>query len=178
MFRKKAVKVLKPKSLYLQQSYFESCTLFLQSPLNNMYNCLTFEMLHNFDLGISKLIKTFIYERLGCNILRTKLFCSAGDKMFKSVRTSILNGVNDMLRLIEQDSQIPDFHVDFSGKESGNRLNGLYKQDGLTGMLEAKNYRSIDTVFPFIATYIDRCCGELDAPITSICTQYIDILTW
>ena len=81
VFRKKAVKVLKQKSFYLHQSYFESCTLLLQSPLNNMYSCLTFEMLHNFDLGISKLIKTCIYERLGCNILRTKSFSSAGDLM-------------------------------------------------------------------------------------------------
>ena len=142
MFREKAVKVLKQKSFYLHQSYFESCTLLLQSPLNNMYNCLTFEMLHNFDLGNSKVIKTCIYERLGCNILRTNFFSSAGDKMFKSVRTSILHEVNDMLRLIEQDSKIPDFHVDFSGKKSGNQLNGLYKQDGLTGMLEAKKFGS------------------------------------
>lgn len=46
-----------------------------------------------------------------------------------------------MLRTIEKDPQIPDFHVDLSGKETVTQLNGLYKTEELTGVLEEENLR-------------------------------------
>lgn len=47
-------------------------------------------------------------------------------------------------------------HVDSAGKKQTAKLNGLYTEKGLRGMTERGKYFAVGTVFPFVATYIDR----------------------
>lgn len=81
-----------------------------------------------------------------------------------------------MLSAIEQNFRAPGLHVDFSKYGDSTQLNGLFTKDGLRGMLEGKDYRSVDMVFPFVAAFIYRCTGlEEDAPLTRINTTYSEI---
>jgi len=52
---------------------------------------------------------------------------------------------------MERDSHARGLHIDFSSNEKGPAINGISTNDGLRGMLEAKDYRTLDMVFPFIA---------------------------
>ena len=84
--------------------------------------------------------------------------------------------VNEMLTRMEKESYIPDFLVNFASRSNPSELNGVYCKDGVTGMLDTKNYKCLDTIFPFVEAFIDRCCGETYGPLTSICALYNDIL--
>jgi len=127
----------------------------------NVYDLFTFEPLHNLHLGISKLLKTMLYEFIGT---------------FRSKRLSTLRACNSVLRQMERDSQISGLHVDFSTKESSTQLNGIFLSTGLRGMLEGKDYRNLDYVFPFVSAYVDRFRGMHDDPsLTQESLAYIQI---
>lgn len=171
-----AENVLFSNSLSLQLSFVETSALVSKTNEVDMYAAFKFERMHNFYLGISKLLKMCTFYRLNSYELFT---CIEGRKRrsFKSVRNAILKGVNSVLAAFESDSYARALHVGFSTGESGRNLNGIFTVEGLQGMLEAKDYRALDMVFPFIGSYIDRCCNEGDeAPVTSIYLQYSDIL--
>ena len=93
-----------------------------------------------------------------------------------SKKTAILRGCNSLLRVIEKDSGISRIHVDFSTKEASSRLNGLFMDNGIRGMLEGKDYRNLDFVFPFVAAYIDRFIGCKKGILTKVNTMYSDIV--
>ena len=145
-----------------------------------MYSIFSFEPLHNLFLGISKLIKKSGAHRLNSEtLMTTKGAKSERSRPFKTARKSILAGANAILAGIERDYYAPGLHVDLSKGDKGQYLNGIYTDEGLRGMLEAKDFRAFDMVFPFIGAFIDRCCDEAhSAPVTSIFTQYTGIPHW
>lgn len=169
--------VLGEVSLSEYSSCLEQCALFDTQARENMYSVFAFEPLHNFHLGISKLLKTCIMSRLNSNNMTSTAGSKTGQpRTFRALRHVILRGANDILAGMQRDCNVRGFQVDFSSGEKGSGLNGMFRNDGLRGMLEAKDYRAVDMVFPFIAAFIDRCCDEVsDAPITTICTSYGDI---
>ena len=68
---------------------------------------------------------------------------------------------------------MPGTRIDFSKKDCSSQLNGIYTSTGLRGMLEGKDYKNLDTVFPFVFAYVDTWLGqESTAPLTTIHTQY------
>lgn len=80
----------------------------------------------------------------------------------------MLTSVNEMLKGIQDESYITGIRVEFSSKSCSTAFNGLFTSKGLCSMMEAKNMRCIDYVFPCVACFIDRVCGELWKPITSL----------
>ena len=166
------VNILKKHSIMEVESYFEKTPLCPLTRSIDLYTILAFEPMHNLFLGMSKTLKILIFLRLGSE----NLFVEKDKKKFKYIRFTILKCVNEMLSRMEKESYIPDFTVDFASKTNPSELNGLYCKDGVTGMLEAKNYKCLDTIFPFVAAFIDRCCGEKYGPLTSLCSLYNDII--
>ena len=93
------------------------------------------------------------------------------------VKEKILRGVNDILHIIDKQYYAPNMKVDFSKPEKSNRLNGFYLEDGIRGMLEAKDFQRLEMVFPFAAAFIDRMCDDTEQhPITDICVLYSDVV--
>lgn len=44
-------------------------------------------------------------------------------------------------------------------------------------MLQGKDYKSLDMVFPFIGMFLDRCCDEVHLALsTTVFVQYVDIM--
>ena len=44
-------------------------------------------------------------------------------------------------------------------------------------MLEGKDYKTLDMIFPFIAAFIDRACGEVsNGPVTTVSVLYSDLV--
>ena len=127
-----------------------------------IYDLFSFEPLHNLHLGLSRLLKIMLFE----------FITSLGSK-----RTSILRACNAILRQIEIDSHISQLHVDFSKKESSTQLNGIFLATGIRGMLEGKDFKNLDYVFPFIAAYVDRFRDKPNDPsLTVINAMYSDLL--
>ncbi len=91
-------------------------------------------------------------------------------------KTAILRACNSLLRAIEEDSDIPNLHLDFSTKEASSTLNGLFLNNGIRGMLEGKDYRNLDYVYPFVMAYVDRITNCINNGLTEVNTIYSDIL--
>jgi len=166
-------------SVTMQKPFLHAFPFMGLDPSLEMYNLFTFEPLHNLHLGVSKLLKNVASERLSSKEMYTSAFKYANGqpRTFHSIRSNFLNGANFLLSRYELESAARGFHVDFSSKGKGLKDNGLFKTDGLMGMLEAKDYRNVDQVSPFIGAFFDQCCGEIeDAPVTKVFTKYVDIL--
>ena len=141
-------------------------------PVLDMLAIFSFEPLHNLHLGISKLLKQCMADRLQSTVLETSAIPSKGGKCrtssFRSVRMKILASVSKLLSHIQRYSPIIGVRVDFSKSGSNGQEKGLYGPDGtLIGMLEGKDYRSIDMVFPFVGMMVDRACGEVGTAVTT-----------
>lgn len=144
---------------------------------DSLYEIFTFEPLHNLHLGISKLLKTCTFHLVSS---KKQVIFKTGHKskqqQFASKKVPILSGCNTYLRCMERDNGVPDLHVDFSSKDASDRLNGIFLQTGLRGMLEGKDYRKLDTVFPFVASFIDTISGSETAELTRVHMQYTEII--
>lgn len=175
--RERRTCLLKDMSMSGYPSFLECSSLVINDEEHNMYNLFGFEPMHAFDLGISKELKKCVFRRLGSEKLVINGVERKG-RTFKTSRTAILRACNEMLKRIDIQSPVPGSVVDFSSKDSSNALNGLFTSDGVCGMLEAKNYRHVDYVFPFVAAFIDRICGERDNLTTAISVLYIDLVNW
>ena len=151
-------------------------------PTLDMHYIFTFEPLHGFNLGISRELKKCLSERLRSDSLSTDTLPTKKGvyrtRTFKTARMIILNAINRMLSHIQRSSSAKGLRIDFSSTSKGDNGNGLYGKDGkLVGMLESKDYRSLDMVFPFVGMLCDRCCGEeSSAPSTRLFVQYVDIM--
>lgn len=61
--------------------------------------------------------------------------------------------------------------------EGGPSFDGVFKDDGLPGMIEAAEIRKLDTLSPFIGSFQDLVCRESDeCPITTAFTAFVDVL--
>ena len=143
----------------------------------DIYELFTYEPLHNLHLGISKLLKqcTYYYvtskHRVSFQHVRRNAKMTIGSK-----KSAILRGCNSYLRAIETDSGISYLRVDFSSKNASVTLNGFFLETGVRGMLEGKDYRNVDFVFPFVAAFIDRITQESNGDLTTIHVLYSELL--
>ena len=169
---------LKSYSLAIWESSLESMSLADKSISPDLYSIFTFEPLHNLFLGVSKLLKVCMIQYMSSAELYTK---NPGrgkrPRLFSSIRTSVLRGCNTVLAEFQKYYVMPGVKVDFSKHEGSSQLNGIFVQDGLRGMLEGKDYRTLDMFFPFIFGYVDSWLGYAeDAPLTKIHVMYTDLV--
>lgn len=61
-----------------------------------------------------------------------------------------------MIAAMERDNDVTGLHVDFSSRGESVQSNGIFVNSGIRGMLEGKDYRSVNTVFPIMSIYSDR----------------------
>lgn len=144
----------------------------------DLYSIFTFEPLHNLFLGVLKFVKTCMIQYVSSNDLYTK-HSGRGKRprMFSSIRTSVLRGCNTALAEFQKYYVMPGVKVDFSKHEGSSQLNGIFVQDGLRGMLEGKDYRTLDMSFPFIFGYVGTWLGYYeDASLTRVHVMYTDLV--
>lgn len=102
--------------------------------------------------------------------MNIKFFCSArAMKMPGSVvlqrrplsgmRVPFLRGLNFLLQGIEREAEVPGLHVDSYSKGRSTKMNGLFLNSGVHGMLEKRDYRAVQKVYPIIGAYIKQATG-------------------
>ena len=144
----------------------------------SLYDIFTYEPLHNLHLGISKMLKQLTFHLVGSD--KEVHFCNAKKKgpiKFHTKKMAILRACNSLLRAFEKSDTISSLHIDFSTKDNTCRLNGILLEAGVRGMLEGKDYRNLDFVFPFVAAYVDKISGCTSNGLTLVHTMYSDLLT-
>jgi len=175
----KALKVMKELYLSPVNSFLEHMYLHHRSlMLSDVYSIFTFESLHNLHLGTSKMLKSCFSEYLyTTDVITFPAGPRRKQRVMSSQRSNILKSFNAILAEIEKNYPATGLHVDFSKKEKSAQMNGFYLRDGVRGMLEGKNYRAVDMVFPFLAAFFDRAVGfSQDPSFTALNTMYTDIM--
>jgi len=144
----------------------------------DVYSIFTFESLHNLHLGISRLLKNCFTEYLHSNSVTTNpVGARRYQRTLSSQRIQVLKVCNAILAEVENTYPASGLHVDFSKTEKTSQLNGLFLREGVRGMLEGKNFRAVDMVFPFVLSFIDRILGfQGTADLTSVHTMYTEIM--
>ena len=134
----------------------------------------TFDWLHNVFLGTSPLLKKNLIFYLDSD---RPISVNNRVRKLASIRTAVLRGCNSVLRYFQTHSVMPGTRIDFSKSYCSSSLNGLYPSTGLRGMLEGKDFKALDTVFPFIFAYVDTWLGQhSEAPLTSIHSRYTSLV--
>lgn len=75
---------------------------------------------------------------------------------------------------MQKDSVGYSLHTYFSKRKGNNRLDGLLNDNGLIGIVEARDHDCIAMVAPFIAGIADRCSELKDALTTKMFVKFVD----
>ena len=148
-------------------------------PVLDFHIIFSFEPLHNLHLGISRLLKSCLSERL--RSMSAQSSRNAGNERIVPLRFSrlkILMGINRFLSHVQRYSPMNGARVDFSKGGSSGSEKGLYGPDGkLIGMLEGKDLRNVDMIFPFVGALLDRTCNEVESALsTKLFVTYVEIV--
>lgn len=84
---------------------------------------------------------------------------------FKSVRKTVLCGPSAFLAMVKKNFAGPNIHTDFWKGSRSDKLGGCFKNTGITGMVEAKEYDCINMIAFFMAGMVDRCCEMNDGHV-------------
>lgn len=125
------------------------------------YAIFRFEPLHNLHLGITKMILRLIHLRL---------------RSVSSMPLRVLHRMNLFLREVELFHMCPEMHVDFTVTSKNHYLNGLFNAEGVIGMLEAKNFKHVEKILPYLGTIADRAVSPPRSSTTSTLSTYCEIL--
>ena len=122
------------------------------------------------------MLKELLSARLSDKTLFTSKFKNRkGElKSLESIRSDILNGINKILSCIQTDNPGFGLKIDFSTSGKGHRFNGMFKNEGLVGMLEGGDHRSLDQVMPFVAIFVDLLCGD-GSELTEVFLWYCEV---
>ena len=166
----------------MQKMGFISVRPFLLSLGENfgvdMYQCLRYEVMHGIHHGLTRTLLRSLSVRLRTKKLRSPEFPQKGRRLpltFNSIRTRVLKALNRATELYDRQSPTIDFKVSHRIPSKTEPLNGLFTQDGLASMLEAKHYVQILQVMPFLAATCDRLCGE-PGTTTRLFVQYVELV--
>ena len=108
----------------------------------DVFRMLRYEVMHNIHLGLTRTLLECLSHRLKTTSLTTPEFMvkkTGLKKTFRAVRTSVLRGLNHSLQLYERHSPVVDFRISHRSQKKTKDLNGLFKEDGLASMLEARD---------------------------------------
>ena len=161
-------------SLSSWSSFLENSNLVPSTVIDDLYSIYTYEPLHNIHLGLSVRLKDVLTHYLGTS---KSVTINGRLRTYCSLRHTVLKGCNSLLRSIQDLYTMPGIRYDFSKKECSTALNGIYTNTGLRGMLEGKDYKVLDTIFPIVFAYVDTWLSDNDsAPLTEVHALYTDII--
>ena len=146
--------------------------------LLDFHRVLGYERMHNIHLGLTRMLCDLFQERMTSKTMESSIVVSkAGEpKKFFQIRTTVLRACNYLLSWCDKYSREARFRLDFSKQKSQRGLDGFFTNDGIIGMLEAKDLYGILQIMPFFGAVGDRFCGQQrHCPTVSLFVLYANI---
>lgn len=127
------------------------------------YSIFTFETLRNFHFEVSRLLKLFLLHYLSSDKIPGHPECLADKrKKLSLLRLSLFRVYSTILAQSEEKYPLSDLRVNFAKIVEKAKLNRLFTVDKPRGMIERTNYYAVDTVFPFVAPFLDKSPGFVE----------------
>ncbi|MEM9680054.1 MAG: hypothetical protein AAF901_06990 [Bacteroidota bacterium] len=174
-----AIKVMDDESMVPVRPALSDFPFVGITPVLDIYNIYSVEPMHLFHLGISKMLKICATDRLKSLALETyNMTKNRGYSIpFQSIRTVVIKQLNYFIEEVCNNADTMRIEGNFRRDDGKSGLNGLFKDEGLVGMIEAKAMKNIDKVSPFLGAIIDRCCNEEEkSPVTRVFTHYVELM--
>ena len=172
--------ILKTNSLSIVESFIEiAYRKYCSFIAPDAYSIYTFETLHNLYLGLSKILKICLYKYLGSEeIVVISIRDETKNISLRSKKRALLKFINHTLSQYEREYGVPSLYVDFKKKGNTNCLDGLYMEKGMKGMLQGRNFKHLDYVFPLVSSTIDTILNKGNkCLLTEVNTLYTEIST-
>lgn len=87
---------------------------------------------------------------------------SGEERQFKQIHQSVFRGANAFLASVKSSTYGFKLRVDLSGQSSSQTMKGLFKDNGIIGILEEAGMKRIDNVSLSIGLIFGRYCLEED----------------
>lgn len=111
-----------------------------------------------------KTLETWFFSIVFLKVFRASRRVRLESKKVTSVGLAVLRERSGTLARVEVSYPALVSNVDFVRKENTAQLNGLYTKEKLQGMINGRSCNAVDSVFAFVATFIDktfRFCEEI-----------------
>lgn len=142
------------------------------------YQFATLEPLCFFHLKVSKTLKVCTAGLLSSSTAETSPSQpSSKRRKPRSVKNQNLQGINNVLAAFQNELYVSGIHVAFSTSKKSAHLIGFIKNTDVKGMIEGKDYPTIDIMFPLVSALVGRKAGFTQhAKLTGVHTAYSDII--
>lgn len=175
--KRNRVKALSNLSLSTATFFLETASR-LNSRVSDLYSLATFKRLRYGNLGIFKLLKQAAVSYMEAEPLKVK-DVPAGDGLdpYCFSRPVVLRGYNALLRCIDKGCDVPHVFGDFLKKKSAAHLDRRFITIHIRCILERRNFRNMDIVFPIVTAFI-YCAtrSTIEAPMTEVDSKYSGLL--
>lgn len=96
--------------------------------------------------------------------------------MLNLVRLLLLKACKGILAHNEGKCPVSGLYVDHTIKQQTAQLDGLFREDGLRGIMRGRNYYASDIVFPFVAPFIHKIFGFVErCSLTTMTVLYTEM---
>lgn len=131
----------------------------------DVYSISAFDPMHVSYLGISKLLQEFLVSAPSdpTRTTRALKIKSASSRTFRAAKSYVLRSVNGFLRRTAWASPRPGLHIGFSQNGAASPYSGLFSEQGVAGMLEAKDFGNVDKNCPFLGAIVHAYCASSNA---------------
>ncbi len=143
------------------------------------YNMFSVEPLHLLHLGVSKMLKQCMCDRLRDDTILTSAMTKklGAQQQISKMRLRILRQMNKLIDSVTSNSNGLRIGSSLRRDDGKSNLNGFFNDDGISGMMEGSVFKQIDRISPFLAALVDRCCDEHDnCPTTRVFCDYVELL--
>lgn len=97
-------------------------------------------------------------------------------KVFNAVKITFLPTINWFLSDSQKQLMGSGFRLEFLRIGLSNRINGLFINSALTGILVASDYDAVESVIPLFGSIVGECCSlDKTADTTKVFTTYFDM---
>lgn len=83
-------------------------------------------------------------------------------RMASYKKNSIFRGCNTASCAMQDQFPMGRLAVKFSKREASLEINGQFKNEGLNGIIEGKDFRAVYQIFLFVADFADSCLGRVE----------------
>lgn len=140
----------------------------------DIYSLFDFDPMNVLSFGVSWLLKKCLFAMLGdaertTSAINTK---SGSFRSLKSIKCFVLQSLNRLLRKVFCASPGIGPYFGFSHSHPLSRNNGLFCEQGLTGMLQSRDMDSVDKASSFLGAMVDAYCGVHNADTTPSYNSY------
>lgn len=146
----------------------------------DIYAILRRDRMHALSLGIRSMMKECTTSMIEDSTKTSSALGTTASvpRSFAALARTVLAWLDRFLQSTQKKSDGFGPRIYFSKCKAGATVSGQFNENSLFGMLKMHDSQAIDNVSPLLVAFVDQFCGNHDAQITRIYTEYVDVVNF